>query len=349
MAEKETGGYSEGIVGVRVKRFLGFTVMKFAKELLQKTEVSERGKVLESLMLPLVKESFTLTEGDNPSVQAKVFLASLGFSPCEIDWKEDTRIGQVFLGKGRIWKASTEVDQKLVESLLLTVVKGLGFSFIGGNVQISYISSEKLSPRFTYGIQFRAAEDVFAETIGTSEDTPGVTLSIGALLEPILGSGIKSCDAAQFLIEATKDVVGKTLPELLERPDIADKPLKILELFYTNIEDSERTWVHAHDIGKIMVENLRSDFPQLKNHQLLKGIGLLPPDQIDELLFYGSVDICGSGDRGSNLSFCKFLGHLWGGFASEVLQKNFQLIEDPMCATGRGSKCIFTLTEVPSA
>ena len=348
MAEKQTGGYSEGIVGVRVKRFLGLSVMKIAKELLLKTEVSEREKVLESLILPLVKETFTLSSGDNPVTQAKVFLALLGFSPCEIDWKEDTRIGRIFLGKGRIWRASSEEEEKLVRSLLLIVARGLGFSFIESRARASFLTSDKLTPRFTYGIQFRAEEDVFAEVMGTPEGTPGVTLSIGALLEPILGSGISSRDVAQFLIEATRVVVGKTLPELLERQDIADKPLKILELFYTNIEDSERSRAYAHEIGEIMVRNLRTDFPLLKNHQLLKGIGRLPVDQIDELLFYGSVDICGTGERGSNLSFCQFLGQLWSGYSSEVLGKKFQMVEDPMCAGGKGTKCIFTLTEVSS-
>ncbi len=348
MAEKQTGSFSEGIVGVRVKRFLGLSVMKIAKELLLKTEVSEREKVLESLILPLVKETFTLSSGDNPVTQAKVFLASLGFSPCEIDWKEDTRIGRIFLGKGRIWRSSSEEEEKLVRSLLLIVARGLGFSFIESRARASFLTSDKLTPRFTYGIQFRAAEDVFAEVMGTSEETPGVTLSIGVLLEPILGSGIRSRDVARFLIEATRVVVGRTLPELLERPDIADKPLKILELFFTNIEDLQRSQAYAHEIGEIMVRNLRTDFPQLKNHQLLKGIGLLPVDEIDELLFYGSVDICGTGERGSNISFCQFLGQLWGGYSSEVLGKKFQMVEDPMCAGGKGTKCIFTLTEVSS-
>ena len=91
MAEKQSGGYSEGIIEVRVKRFLGLSVMKVTLELLRKPQLSEREKILESIILPLIKETFTLSSGDNPITQAKVFLASLGFSPCEIDWKDDTR------------------------------------------------------------------------------------------------------------------------------------------------------------------------------------------------------------------------------------------------------------------
>jgi hypothetical protein len=346
MAEKQSGGYSEGIIEVRVKRFLGLSVMKVTMELLRKTKISEREKLLESIILPLIRETFTLSSGDNPVTQAKVFLASLGFSPCEIDWKDDTRIGRIYLGKGRVWRATSQEEEELVRSLILIVTKGLGFSFLESNTQTSFLPTEELSPRFTYGIQFRAVEDIFADVIGTPEETPGVKLSISVLLEPILGSGIRSRDAARFLIEATRIVVGRTLPALLERADLTDKPLKLLELFYANVEDPEKAKIYAHEIGEIMVRNLRHDFPDLKNHQLLKGIGLLPIDQIDELLFYGSATICGSGEHGSNLAFCQFLGQLWSGFSSEVLGKRFQMLEDPLCAGRKGTKCIFTLTEV---
>ncbi|MHA1940293.1 MAG: hypothetical protein ACW97P_01050 [Candidatus Hodarchaeales archaeon] len=346
MAEKQTSGYSEGIVGVRVKRFLGLSVMKIAKEHLKSIEPGDRLKTLEAIILPLVRETFALSSGDNPSSQAKIFLASLGFSPCEINWKEDTRIGQVLLGKGRIWRSSSIEEENLVKNLILIVIKGLGQAFLDSNVQASFIDSEVLSPRFTYELQFRGAEDVFAEVIGTDEEIPGVTLSSKVLLDPILGTGISARDAARFLIEGTRIVVGKHLPELLERKDIIDKPLKILELFYLNVEDPETVFRNAHEIGSIMVKNIRIEFPDLKNHQLLKGIGLLPVEEIDELLFYGSVDICGVGDRGSNMSFCRFLGHIWSGYSSEVLEKNFQMLEDPLCAGGKGTKCIFTLTEV---
>ncbi len=317
-----------------------------AKELLEKIEKSEREKALEAIILPLVRETFSLSAGDNPTAQAKLFLASLGFSPCEIEWKEDTRIGTILLGKGRIWRSASEKEEKLVRSLLLIVVKGLGFAFMGTSVKASFITSETLSPRFTYEIQFRATEDVFAEVIGTEEEIPGVSLSISVLLEPILGTGIRTQDAARFLIEATKIVVSENLPSLLERKDIIDKPLKILELFYINIDDSEKLSRLAHQIGEIMIRNIRLEFPNLKNHQLLKGIGLLPIEEIDELLFYGSVEICGTGERGSNLPFCKFLGQMWSGYASEVLGKRFQMDEDPLCAGGTGTKCIFTLSEV---
>jgi len=346
LSDKQPTGYSEGIVGVRVKRFLGLSVMHLARELIKQTDSSESQELIETTILPLLKQTFSLSVGDNPEAQARTFLASLGFSPCEITWHEDTRIGNVLLGRGRIWRSSSEEEEKLVKKLILIVVKGLGSAFMDSNVQTSFVSSELLSPRFTYEIQFRAIEDVFAESIGTSEDTPGVSLSLKVLLEPILGSGIRSRDAARFLIEATQKTVGKYQSSLLERSDLKDKPLKLLELFYLNIEDSELIANYAHEIGEEMIRGIRIEFPELKNHQLLKGIGLLPIEEIDELLFYGSAEICGSGVRGSHLSFCQFLGQMWGGFASEVLGKQFQMLEYPLCAAGKGTKCIFTISEI---
>ena len=346
MSDKQTTGYSEGIVGVRVKRFLGLSVMHLARELIKQTDSSKSQELIETIILPLLKQTFSLSAGDNPEAQAKTFLASLGFSPCELTWQEDTRIGNVLLGRGRIWRSTSEMEERLVKKLILIVVKGLGSAFMDSTVKTSFVSSELLSPRFTYEIQFRAVEDVFAESLGTSEDTPGVSLSLKVLLEPILGTGIRSRDASRFLIEATQIIVGKYLPSLLERSDIKDKPLKLLELFYLNIEDPELIVEYAHEIGIEMIKSVRIEFPDMKNHQLLKGIGLLPIEEIDELLFYGSADICGSGVRGSHMSFCQFLGQMWGGFASEVLGKQFRMLEDPLCAGGKGTKCIFTISEV---
>ena len=346
MSDKQSTGYSEGIVGVRVKRFLGLSVMHLASELIKQTDPSEAQELIETVILPLIKQTFSLSAGDNPEAQAKTFLASLGFSPCEISYQEDTRIGDVLLGRGRIWRSTSAKEEELVKKLILTVVKGLGSAFMDSNIQASFVSSELLSPRFTYEIQFRATEDVFAESIGTSEETPGVSLSLKVLLEPILGSGLRSRDAAGFLIEATKKTVEKYQPSLLERADIKDKPLKLLELFYLNIESSELILKYAHELGEEIIKIIRIEFPEMKNHQLLKGIGLLPIEEIDELLFYGSADICGSGERGSHLSFCQFLGQMWSGFASEVLGKQFQMLEDPLCAGGKGTKCIFTISEI---
>ncbi|UCG89546.1 MAG: hypothetical protein JSU57_03475, partial [Candidatus Heimdallarchaeota archaeon] len=99
--------------------------------------------------------------------------------------------------------------------------------------------------------------------------------------------------------------------------------------------------------GTLMVRNIKQALPMLDRHQILKGIGLLPPDEIDELLFYGDVDICGE-ERGKNITFCRFLGHIWSGYASEVLGKKFRMTEDPLCASSTGTKCIFTLEEVHS-
>ncbi len=340
--------HSEAIAGVRIKRFLTMTVMTLATELLDRSDSAETKKLIETMITDLVKSNFTLTSSDNTLTQTKLFLGSLGFSPCEVEWAEDVRLGKVLLGKGRIWKATTHKDSELIKLLLLAIVKGLGYSFINSNVEVAFLENELLPPRFAYEIQFRAAEDVFAETIQPTKEKTEVLLSAGSLLEPILGRGINIQEATRFLIEGTQTVVEEFEPSLLERKDIEDYPLKLIEILYLKFQEDERLETIANQIGSLMVKGIRQTFPRLKNHQLLKGIGLLPTDEIDELLFYGSVDICGTEKRGKNISFCRFLGHIWGGFASEVLGKNFQMTEDPLCATSTGTKCIFTLEEVVS-
>ncbi|UCE13309.1 MAG: hypothetical protein JSV04_14125 [Candidatus Heimdallarchaeota archaeon] len=340
--------HSEAIAGVRIKRFLTMAVMRLSTELIDRDDTKETKKIIENMIIDLVKSNFTLSSSDNRLTQAKLFLASLGFSPCEIEWSDDVRLGKVLLGKGRIWKATTPKDTELTKLLLSAVVKGLGYSFIDSNVQVSFVENGLLPLRFAYELQFRATEDVFAESIQPTKEKSEVLLSAGSLLEPILGRGIRIEDATRYLIEGTQIVVEQFQPELLERKDIEDYPLKLLEVLYLKSQEDERFEEIAHQIGVAMVQGIRQGLPQLENHQILKGIGLIPTEEIDELLFYGDVDICGTGSRGVNISFCRFLGHIWGGFVSEVLEKKFRMTEDPLCATSTGTKCIFTIEEVPT-
>ncbi len=338
--------HSEAIAGVKIKRFLTMAVMKLSRELLDRSDTIETKKFIETMIDGLVKSNFTLTSSDNTLTQAKLFLASLGFSPCEIEWAEDVRLGKVLLGKGRIWRATTEKDAELIKLLLSAVIKGLGYSFIESNVQVSFVENELLPPRFAYELQFRATEDVFAESIQPTKEKTKVLLSAGSLLEPILGRGISIHDATRFLLEGTRTVVEHFKPALLERKDIEDYPLKLIEVLYLKLQEDEQLETFGHQIGIQMVKGIKQAFPQLENHNILKGIGLLPPDDIDELLFYGDVEICGKEHRGKNIRFCSFLGHIWSGFASEVLGKKFRMTEEPLCATSTGTKCIFTLEEV---
>jgi hypothetical protein len=219
---------------------------------------------------------------------------------------------------------------------------------MNSNVQVSFIEDELLPPRFAYEIQFRAVEDVFAESIQPTKEKAEVTLSAGSLLNPILGRGVSIQDATRFLVEGTRTVVEEYQPDLLDRKDIEDYPLKLIEVLFLKLQGGDQLEDRAHQIGIEMVKGIKQAFPQLKRHEIIKGIGLLPPDEIDELLFYGDVEICGEDTRGKNINFCSFLGHIWGGFTSEVIGKKFRMTEEPLCATGTGTKCIFTLEEVSS-
>jgi len=48
LSDKQTTGYSEGIVGVRVKRFLGLSVMHLARELIKHSDPSESQELVET-------------------------------------------------------------------------------------------------------------------------------------------------------------------------------------------------------------------------------------------------------------------------------------------------------------
>jgi hypothetical protein len=341
--------HSEAIAGVRVKRFLTLAIMRLAQALLNQSNTAETRQLLETTILDLVKSTFALTSSDNPLSQAKLFLGSLGFSPCEVEWVEDVRIGKVLLGKGRLWKPTNDQEMELMKLLLLSVIRGIGFSFLKTKVRADFIEGGMLPPRFTYEIQFRALEDVFAETIQRAreesdqiEEEPEVLLSAGDLLSPVLGTGVRIQDVTRYMIEATRTVIEDFSPDLLKRQDIKAYPLKLVEVLYLKLEDTnkEEQFKYAHALGNEIVKQIREELPNLKNHQILKGIGLLPPDEIDELMFYGKHQ--------TTLEFCRFLGYIWSGFASEVLGKQFLMSEDPLCDQGGRGNCIFTLDEAPT-
>ncbi|MFW9855228.1 MAG: hypothetical protein ACFFFG_09205 [Candidatus Thorarchaeota archaeon] len=340
--------HSEAIAGVRVKRFLTLAIMKLAQALLNQSNTPETRQLLETTILDLVKSSFALASTDNPLSQAKLFLGSLGFSPCEVEWVEDVRIGRVLLGKGRLWKPTNDQEMELMKLLLLSIIKGIGYSFLKTKVRADFIEEGMIPPRFSYEIQFRASEDVFAETIHKTrdesdqpEEESDVLLSAGDLLSPILGTGVRIQDVTRYMVEATRGVIEEFSPELLNRQDIRAYPLKLVEVLYLKLEGSskEEQFKYAHALGCEIARLIRYEFPSLKNHQILKGIGLLPPEEIDELMFYGKHQ--------TTPEFCRFLGYIWSGYASEVLGKQFQMSEDPLCDQGGRGNCIFTLDEVP--
>lgn len=340
--------HSEAIAGVRVKRFLTLAIMRLARALINQSNTPETRKLIENELFDLVKSTFALSSSDKPLSQAKLFLGSLGYSPCEVEWIEDVRLGKVLLGKGRLWKPTNDQEMELMKLLLLSVVKGIGFSFLKTKVRADFIDDSMLPPRFTYEIQFRASEDVFAETIQRArvesdqvEKEPEVLLTAGDLLSPILGSGVRVQDASRYMIEATRSVIEDFNPELLERQDIKAYPLKLVEVLYLKLEgrDKEEQFKRAYNLGSEIVRLIRQELPDLKNHQILKGIGLLPPEEIDELMYYGKHQ--------TTPEFCRFLGYIWSGYASEVLGKQFQMSEDPLCDQGGRGNCIFTLDEVP--
>ena len=78
----------------------------------------------------------------------------------------------------------TPKDTEIYEKLE-AIIKGLGYSFVEGNVEVSFVDGV-LPPRFSYEVQFRTAEDVFAESIHSKEEKSEVLLSAGSLLDPII-------------------------------------------------------------------------------------------------------------------------------------------------------------------
>lgn len=330
--------HSEGIAGVRVKRFLALGLMELAKELHDRLG-DKSDLLIEKFVINSIRTSFMVSSNEKAVSQITFFLASLGLQPVDIDLNEELRVGRIYLGPSRIWKPA-ESSSHLVNLLLKSITKGLGESLIGTNVD-SRPLEEDLPPKFEYLFEIRSTEDIFAAS--TEEDT-SIKLSANKLLEPILGNKLDEGIVSNFLIEASREFVSKEMPNILEHEEIKKFPLKILELCYITSLDNTRIDLNGKIIGKILGEKVLSYYPELKPNDFIQGLGMLPLDQIDELLFYAKHDMITTDDDMHKKEFSRFIASLWAGFATQILQVDF-VADEPMFGNSKSISSIFTLTK----
>lgn len=328
---------STGLVEVRAKRFIMSSYYEMAKYLSTNSSTWERdlNRAIDSAM----KSSFRLSEDQSVENQLRIFLMWLGFSPVDVRWTEDVRVGRVYIGTSRMWKINNKglEQDPLMKVILTSTIGSLGGIIMGTAAKCELLSGETLPPRFQACLQF-------SERI--SELRKGVTsveIVSTSLVKPILSQRVSVEDAAQLLLESCRSWLEENEPDLLEqrRGEIDSIPAVLIHIVFKRAVELDLTEDIGRKIGMLLYDSISHANPELSqpNH-FLKGLGLMSPEDINELMFYEKEkQIC----HGTSEEFCYFIAHVWSGFCSKVLNKEFKAAEPPLCGTGSSSLCIFTI------
>ncbi|MFW9914474.1 MAG: hypothetical protein ACFFGZ_02590 [Candidatus Thorarchaeota archaeon] len=328
---------SEQIAGARAKNFLATALYDLIEEFAGCTkDWEERVSRVASVA---ARRSFSASEDMTLETQAKVFLRWLGFSPVDVWFSDDVRVGRIYLGTSRLWKGdlADSANEKL-RTLVLAIIKGMGFAFLGGETKSEVMQDADLPTRHTVCIQFTEVASV--PTTGALKKE---TVTLGTdLVEPFLGKAISAKNALDLLVESSLDWLKEEEAESyrIYENDLAEVPLKVLYIAQKIAIDRNRQTEIAWKIGDRFVAEIKNLAQDAPPNDLIKGLGLLPPEQISELMFYGrNPTMCQS----ENLMFTEFLLKIWERYLGELLGKRF-IAEKPIAAAGSGKLCLYSFT-----
>ncbi len=328
---------SDQIAGARAKTFLANSLYDLMEELSGCVEDWESRIV--RVVSSAAKRAFTSSEDMALETQAKVFLRWLGFSPVDVWWSDDVRVGRIYLGTSRLWKGDlADSSNEKLRALVLAIIKGMGFAFLGGETKSEVMQDADLPTRHTLCIQFTEVASV--PTTGALKKE---TVTLGTdLVEPFLGKAISAKNALDLLVESGVNWLKEEEAESyrIYENDLAEVPLKALYIAQKIAIDRNRQTEIAWKIGDRFVAEIKNLAQDAAPNQLIKGLGLLPPEHISELMFYGrNPSMCQS----ENLMFTEFLLKIWEKYLGEVLGKRF-IAEKPMTAAGSGKLCLYSFT-----
>ncbi|MFX0113025.1 MAG: hypothetical protein ACFFB3_00605 [Candidatus Hodarchaeota archaeon] len=328
---------SEQIAGARAKNFLANALYDLIEEFSGSMDDWEArtSRVVSSA----ARRTFSASEDMTLETQAKVFLRWLGFSPVDVWWSEDVKVGRIYLGTSRLWKGNLgdPLNEKL-RGIVQAIIKGMGQAFLDGEAKVEILKDVDLPTRHTLCVQF--SEMASVPTTGTLRKEE---LALGTdLVEPFLGKAVDTNQGLEALIEAAMSWLKEEEADSyrIYENDLAEVPLKVLYVAQKIGIDRNRHVEIAWKIGERFVTEIKALAQEAAPHQLIKGLGLLPSDQITELMFYAkSPGMC----QPENLQFSEFLAKIWEKYLGEILGKRF-IAEKPMQAAGSGKLCLFSFT-----
>lgn len=330
---------TEGISGVRAKKFFSETLYslfeKFSKiipnweEQLEQLIIESYNNNMESSTLPKVHD-------------INSFLRWIGFSPVELNWNDEMKMGRLFFSSNVLWQSDPVKDQ-VVRTVIKSLAKAIGTQFIGSEPHLVFIDENKLPPRYKVGIRFvDKAEAISSKIDHTMEAT---SLSMGShVFDPILTPNIDPEFASKAFINGSIELIKETYPTEWASMgnELQEVPSKLLLFLYKKASIESALKDVGNQLGRKIANLIKEKYTDLKPYKVIKGIGLMPLDKITDLMSYGSSSLC---NNSKNIDFCIFMTHIWSVIVSEFLGQRFEP-EVPLCATNSSNVCIYTFKKL---
>ncbi len=366
MSSRESSTLSDRLTDVRVKKFLAESLLNSCRNLGEKSSVFYdffyyiAFKTAEDILKAVRKEERLM--------QVRNFFRWLGFSPVELEWSDVTKSGSIAFGTSRLWQGDVGQD-KAIQTLILGTASGLLQAAFEMPVKIEPVTEQDtLPPRIEYLVRFYPdptasvtepqleLENLFLAKKEVSDEktaTRPLTATSQQLyvatakdvINPVVGPGVVVEDVTSIFMRLVFEYLQQTFPESID--EVTEKstsdmlyPLKVL------IEKSaEKNQIKElfTDLGKALGRQVLSMYVSAKHHQLIRGIGLLPVHQLEDLIFYLPKRVCLSLDSENTNTSCMSIGSLWAGYVSEILKIEFELAEEPLCPQEPDRLCLFTL------
>ena len=334
---------AEQVIGIKAKKFLMQSVYSFA---LKYSKIASNWKEIVSELIGLsLTQSFEPDEKKMEESTIK-FLQWLGFSPVDVKFYPDQKIGRFMLGTSRMWENPRE--NQVVNVLLLSLISALGKNFLGEKPEV-VVLTEQLPPRINIGYEIRERYGDISTFQPTSVEAPTEKQKEGqpsdisssqpnykryvSLLDPFIGPTIDLDEAAKILTEEALKLLSEQYPEVIASFDV--KTLHVLLFLFQQSAKEDKWKETAIELGKRFATRIHEKYPNITPNDAIEGMGALKPETFDEFLFYGK--------HTSTEEFCHFLVLIFQEYINEFM-KSYGLefkADKPLCATTGSSLCLY--------
>ncbi|OLS18797.1 MAG: hypothetical protein HeimC3_48610 [Candidatus Heimdallarchaeota archaeon LC_3] len=338
-------GLADQVIGVKAKKFLMQSIYLFASK--YSKIVSNWVEQVSEIIEQTVEQSFDPDERKLEENTAK-FLQWLGFSPVDVKWYPEQKIGRFMIGTSRMWQ-DPKTDN-VTKVIMHSLIGSLGKKLLGEKPDVSQITGQ-LPPRIIVGYEIRERYgdispidiadtpqvDVIQPTknseseSGSKPTTTKITSTrYKSLIEPFIGPDIDEALAAKTLMEETLDLLKEKYPADLESYNLGN--LNLLLFLFQRSAKEEKWKESASDLGKRFAGKMREFYPNTEPNGAIEGMGALKPDSFDEFLFYGKHQ--------TSEEFCNFIAIIFQEYVSVFMDLEFKA-DKPLCATSGSNLCLY--------
>ncbi len=338
-------GLAEQVIGVKAKKFLMQTIYLFASK--YSKIVSNWVEQVSEVIEQTVEQSFDPDERKIEENTAK-FLQWLGFSPVDVKWYPDQKIGRFMIGTSRMWQ-DPKTDN-VTKVIMHSLIGALGKKLLGEKPDVTQITGQ-LPPRIIVGYEIRERYGDISpidltdtpqvdvnqptKTIEPSSDPKPSSTKMSpsrykSLIEPFIGHEIDENLAAKTLMDETLALLKKKYPEDLETFDLGT--LNLLLFLFQQSAKEEKWEESASELGKRFASKMKESYQNVEPNGAIEGMGALKPDSFDEFLFYGKHQ--------TSEEFCHFIAIIFQEYLSLFMDIEYKA-DKPLCATSGSSLCLY--------